>query len=105
MDNENKQINIVGINNRYHMKKLIQAKKISERKNSLEIKSITCFENHELQKKILLDSSLHEKEYSFILSELKRKISSYKQQDITKNKYNERDFISIDYVIQLLKVS
>ena len=102
---ENKQINITGQNNRYQIKKLTQEKTISKRRNISEIEKNSCFDNHELQKQLLLDPLLHEKEYSFILSELKRKMTSYKQQDLTKDRYNSDAFINIDYVIQLLKES
>ena len=39
---------------------------------------------------------------SLIVSHIKNKISSYKQQDILKNIFLESDFVSYDYVIQLL---
>jgi hypothetical protein len=102
---ENKKINITGQNNRYQIKKLTQEKTTSKRKNIVEIEKISCFYSHDLQKQLLLDPTLHETEYSFITSELKRKVSSYKQQDLTKSRYNSDAFITIDYVIQLLKES
>lgn len=102
---DNKKINITGQNNRYQMKKLCQEKTALKRKNNSEIEKINCFHSHELQKQLLLDPLLHEKEYSFIVSELKRKMTSYKQQDLTKGRYHRENFITIDYVIQLLKES
>ena len=79
---ENKHINIIGTNNRYQLKKIIQSKpEIKLKHNSIvDTETITCFNSSELQKKILLDSLSYPKEYLLIIRELKKKITSYKQQ-------------------------
>lgn len=104
---ENKHINIIGTNSRYQLKKIIQGKaeKKQKQNSTIDTETITCFNSSELQKKILLDSLSYPSEYLVVIRELKKKISSYKQQDLTKNMYNSQSFIHIEYVLQLLKES
>lgn len=104
---ENKHINIIGTSNRYQLKKIIQSQpEIKLKQNStVDTETIKCFYNSELQKKILFDSLSFPKEYLLIIRELKKKIASYKQQDLTKNVYNSQSFIHMEYVLQLLKDS
>lgn len=51
---------------------------------------------------------LHEKkglDYSNILMEVKKKISGYKSQDKTKEKYDARQFVDLDFTMNLLEKS
>ena len=50
-----------------------------------------------------LNSEDDNKYNSLIISHIKTKIGSYKQQDILKKKFNESEFIKLDEVVSLLK--
>lgn len=104
---ENKHIHIIGTSNRYQLKKIIQGKpEIKLKQNSIvDTETITRFYTSDLQKKILLESLSYPKEYLLVIKELKKKITSYKQQDLTKDVYNSQSFIHLEYVLQLLKES
>jgi hypothetical protein len=43
-----------------------------------------------------------DKYVQLLINHIKTKIHSYRHQDVLKNKYNESEFINLDYVIQLL---
>jgi len=100
-ENKKKQINIVGQNNRYQIKKLTTDKNVVLRKNIPNNKDIS----HEMQQKII-DNLLYNKsnntENEFYITEIKRKISGYKQQDILKKILNTDNFVSFEYVLEKL---
>ena len=104
---EKKQINITGQNNRYQIKKLTTSKHITLRKNVEKIRDIS----HEIQKQNiteLLNNILNgaendaEKSPEIYISEIKNKISGYKQQDILKKRLNPDNFVSFNYVLEKL---
>ena len=103
-DLASKKINIMGTNNRYQIKKLTQEKQVHKRKN-LENMNVKDY-SHDLQKEIIstLATETSNKDFKqlFFLKEIKNKISSYKQQDITKKMLNEEEVVSLQYVIDLL---
>ena len=47
----------------------------------------------------------HFEEKQLLISNLKKRLNSYKQQDIKKNRYNKDLFITFDRLIELLLVS
>lgn len=61
--------------------------------------------SHQIQLKNLqfIKNNLSKDPYiSKLISHIKSKLSSYKQQDILKNKFNEQEFVSFDETIELL---
>jgi hypothetical protein len=86
-------------------KKIITIKpiKLEKRKNTLEIKSIP----HTIQTQMINQLYLEQEfdESNTMLKELKSKQSSYKQQDITKKKYNETTFIKMNEIIEKIVIS
>ena len=101
---EHKTINIVGTNNRYMMKKLIREKK-SEPKKRQVCKGWAFSEeyfNYDKQMKLINDISsniLDDNVTKIAIQQINKKISSYKQQDIIKNKLDIELFIDFNFVI------
>ena len=90
-----KKICIKGINNRYQIKKVIEEKTIKIRKKSMKWdKDIFIWENQ-----------LNELENELLINEIKKKLQSYKQQDICKKRFLEEEFVSLEYILKLLKES
>jgi len=106
-DNDSKKININGTNNRYHINKLIKPKSMEakiHKKTSIFDKS---FEN---QLSILSFIHINKCIYSSLEQEyyirlIKNKIASYRQQDISKKRYNIDNFVSLNYIIEVLFLS
>jgi len=105
----NRSISITGTNNRYLIKRANRVKtevKKREIMNKYNINPI--FLNYEKQmqmiKEIYCKSNQEENNQvkTILHQEIERKISSYKQQDLLKNKYNEPDFINIECVLKKL---
>ena len=69
------------------------------------------FEEEELQSsqqleyimQMLDEKFQNTKQYRFIQSSFRQKLSSYRNQDMTKDRYSEEEFVSIDNVIELLQ--
>lgn len=57
--------------------------------------------NNIIEKKLM--EKVEKKYATKILSHIKTKIQSYKQQDINKNRLNEEQFVSLESVLELLK--
>jgi len=111
--NENKVINICGINNRYQIKKLINENK--QKKERVLFKNYIIDEDNltysnqlELLKKIknyVIDSNDScNKDYiiKILMREIDKKISSYKQQDIEKKIHCIDKFITQDNIVNKL---
>ena len=119
LDDKTKKIIFTGTNTKYQMKK-VDAPSKKERKKRVETNT-WGLNDHELsfesQLKILknIHTALNElkseispkdikleKDENFIASHIKTKISSYKQQDIIKNIFLQKEFVSFEYVVSLL---
>ena len=117
-NNEKKTIVFTGTTTKYQMKKIDPGKQKDKKKRvetdtwgldeiqlsfdtQLEILK-NIYSINELKTNKLIKPTKVNKYSSLIVSHIKNKISSYKQQDILKNIFLESDFVSYDYVIQLL---
>ena len=83
--------------------KSLKERKISneQKERYLEIdyqKSIDILKNYYIPREEFVDKNYH----ILLVSTINKKINSYKQQDITKNKYNEEQFISVENTIDKL---
>jgi len=101
-----KTINIIGKRNIDGIKR---TKKETKRKTVLDIKNnnvkTSLCEKSQIE---LLNKLYLEEEYSgkkFMKSEVERKIKSYKNQDIKKNKYDENKFIKYEECLEKLVIS
>ena len=113
--NTEKKIEIKGINNKYQINKLKKNPPIIKKRKIIEKNGIPIeYFSHEKQKEIfenLYSIYYLEKEcenieiYKKIKVEIEKKISSYKQQDIHKNRYNEVNFITFKSVCQKMMES
>lgn len=105
-----KKISFSGINNKYHMKKLIQERK--EDKQRVITQSWKLPDEYYLYSKqieilprLLNYINLKEEKYDFIpifIQELERKIYSYRQQDLIKSIFNPDKFICLNFIIEKL---
>ena len=113
-DNLEKKISFTGTATKYQMKKMITEKKVIKRKKFNS--SLIC--SHEKQLEIIQDLQNNKTKDDIIKDEIKnqsvivivkecidsinKKIASYKQQDILKEKFNKEDFINFTDVISIL---
>ena len=108
---DSKSIHIVGTNNRYMMNKLIKdhrEKKESKKRVVAEKWTFSDDEfTYENQIKILnnISNNTHDNVSKIAIQEINKKISSYKQQDIIKNHYDQEKFLCFETVIQKLNNS
>lgn len=117
-NSEKKTIVFTGTTTKYQMKKIDHVKQKDKKKRvetdtwgldeiqlsfdtQLEILK-NIYSINELKTNKLIKTTKVNKYSSLIVSHIKNKISSYKQQDILKNIFLESVFVSYDYVIQLL---
>ena len=100
MEDTKKQISIIGTNNRYQIKKLTQESK-KEKRKTLQHINLTNY-SYEMQKNIIENNLLSDNK--IFIQEIKHKISSYKNQDISKHILSS-NFITFEYVIDLLRGS
>ena len=105
--NDTKKIVIIDtILQNKHIKKI---NCIKEKKMRVETKTWGLNENelsHQTQLNMLfnkVDKVEKDKYMSMLISHIKTKICSYKQQDIVKKKLNEEQFVTFEEVIKLLK--
>jgi hypothetical protein len=101
---EHKTINIIGTNNRYMMKKLIRERKTEPKKREVSKEWTFSDEyfNFDKQMKLIYDISaniLDDNVTKIVIQQINKKISSYKQQDITKKILDTENFIDFDCVI------
>jgi hypothetical protein len=116
-DSDKKNIHIIGINNRYQIKKLTNKddNKIKLRKESQKWKlpEEVYDRNYQLTllKKIHLrkDGETSEDETvrlnKLLIQQVERKLSNYKQQDLLKNIYDSNNIISLGKTIAMLNES
>jgi len=121
-----KKINIVGTNNRYMIKKVTKTNMVKKQraesklwnlsedmytydKQLLIIKSIlnkteNCeTENNEQKQNKSNELDINESNVKqIIIKQINKKISGYKQQDVTKKVYNEEKFISYEHIVNKL---
>jgi hypothetical protein len=102
---EGKQILISGTNNRYQIKKLKKEEHVV-RKKKTQIDVTDFSQQTEILELFLGDKKDSDNRnhdvFNKISTEFQKKLSSYKQQDIKKNRYNVDLFISMDRLISLL---
>jgi len=106
--NLEKKIIFTGTTTKYHMKKIMPT--VKERKKRVEThtwglnESELSFETQlTLLNEIDLKTYTNDKYSKLIISHIKTKIQSYKQQDILKKIYDEQKFIHLEQVITLLQ--
>jgi hypothetical protein len=103
---EMKKVVFTGTTTKYQMKKVYD-KKEKEKKKKVETNTWDLNEDElsfQTQLQVLKDinnSSFNKLSY-LIISHIKTKISSYKHQDVLKNILLDSDFVTFDYVINLL---
>jgi hypothetical protein len=106
-----KKIIFTGTTTKYQMKKVEQNKEKKEKKKKVETNTWNLNEEElsfEMQLEILKsiynnNTAINDSKLtSFIVSHIKTKMSSYKHQDILKNIFLETDFVTFDYIIDLL---
>lgn len=100
-NDERKQITINGINNKYQIKKVTQKKELPKTRQEVKKWKIN---NDYFSKDEQLDLLQKEEgQYYFLLvQQIERKIQSYKHQDMEKKRVDEKNFISLKGVIELL---
>jgi len=103
MEDESKKINITGTANRYQMKK-IDKPIDNELKKRVESEKWTFSEEHykyENQLKMIQDISNNttDEVCKIAIQEINKKIYGYKQQDILKKRYDEKNFLTFESVI------
>jgi len=101
----NKIINIEGTSQRYQMKKVEKTEKIKQIiKPIIPIKeSISLLEEEQINNLSKLINEEKTEIVKLIEKQIKKKISSYKQQDILKKVYNNETFISFKEIINKME--
>lgn len=95
--NNDKKINIIGTNNRYQVKKLLKLPPVIKKKKNVEqLPANYYLIENQLD---ILERLTQLELYATIKSLIDKKISSYKQQDIEKDKYDVDKFVTFDNVI------
>lgn len=120
LENTKKSINIVGVSNRYQIKKLTNkddinklklrkepqkwklSEEVYERKFQLEL--LYSSNNGESSEHASEDTSKEKNKgiYKLMKQQLERKISNYKQQDINKNMYDSTNIINLKETLSKL---
>jgi len=103
-----KIINIIGTSEKYQINKALKIKKpkvileaiLKQREKIEDVSLLISEQNNHLQNLI---NRKNNNITSLLEKQIKRKISSYKSQDINKKKYEEDKFISFQEVIILMK--
>ena len=110
-ENNEKKITINGTNNRYQIKKLTQNRESKKKRceiSSLNLKpdDLSFLKQLEIIENIHSQSTekkaLQDKMIKLAISQIERKINSYKHQDIEKNILDTDNFIKFNQVIQKL---
>ena len=110
-ENTNKNIIINGTNNRYLVKLANREKKEPKKRDAIK-KSKLSIEKLDFNKQKELLNIISNSQFGinkesnleseFIIKELQKKISSYRQQDVLKKILNENEFITYDLIINKL---
>lgn len=79
----------------------IEEKQLTTRK--IEVPTLSQKEEISCISQVYLSNTCEHE--SILKSEIKNKISGYKQQDVKNKKYNEENFVNFDYVIEKLVCS
>jgi len=95
---DEKKINIVGLSNRYQIKKLTK-EKAPPKKRVIASKWVLDKDHFTTGKQLSL---LEQDAEPLIKTEIEHKISAYKQQDIVKKVFTYDEFITFDYVKQMI---
>ena len=95
---DEKKINIVGLSNRYQIKKLTK-EKVPPKKRVIASKWVLDKDHFTTGKQLSL---LEQDGEPLIKTEIEHKISAYKQQDIVKKVFTYDEFITFDYVKQMI---
>jgi len=95
---DEKKIHIVGSSNRYQIKKLTK-EKAPPKKRVIASKWELESDHFTTEKQLSL---LEQKTEPLIKTEIEHKISAYKQQDIVKKLFTYDEFITFDYVKQMI---
>jgi hypothetical protein len=103
---DDKKINILGTYTRYHMKKLINLNSNEQnvkKKNSIEIVNYDTqlIIINEIRNEIKNENRIMEK----ARLDISKKLSSYKQQDILKNRYEKDIFIKYTDLVNMLDMN
>ena len=108
---DTKKIIFAGTTTKYEMNKIDNINKKKEKKKKVETNTWGLNEKElsfEIQQELL--KNMYNKDLiptnktinNFIINHIKTKISSYKQQDILKNIFLEQEFVTFEYVVDLL---
>ena len=106
-NNEKKNINISGTNNRYLIKKLKKEPPVITMRKAIKKLSLPT-ELYSIDKQELIMNDIYlginneRNEYNDTLNQIEKKMQSYKQQDILKKRYNEDKFINVKETIKKL---
>jgi len=109
MDEISKKINISGTNNRYKIKQLINEhttekevkKRIQSEKWRFPEEEFTYSKQINMMTEVLNNNyNFYDYVSKIALQEINKKIYSYKQQDILKKRFDEKNFLTIESIIQ-----
>ena len=102
-DNNTKGITITGQHNKYSLKRAQREKQKENKQSNYDESTLLYKEQLSSINKIYMESEFeHKKIYE---TEIKKKITSYKSQDVKKNRYESDKFIDFDNVIEKLVIS
>jgi hypothetical protein len=108
-NDESKKVSFEGISNRYQMKKLVDNSTTPKIKKNIEkwnfLSDSYSEKNQLIYLKEIHDDTIISRESVIIKREIEKKIQSYKQQDISKSRFSENDFITFENVIKYLMLS
>jgi hypothetical protein len=109
LTNDTRKIIFTGTTTKYQMKKVDSVNQKKEKKKKIVTNTWGLNEEEllfntqlEILKNIYNKSTVITTVNSFIISHIKTKISSYKQQDILKNIFLESEFVTFENIIDLL---
>lgn len=98
-----KKIEIHGTQNKYLFKKLIKTSDDEENQDKVERKKLLPELYYEKTEQETILYNEDDEVRNLLNKNIKTKMSSYKQQDSSKNRYVEESFITLEYVMNLLK--
>lgn len=110
IDNTIKTITISGTGTKYEMKKVLKEKKEQKKRVDSEKWELTDEDltyNKQIESLVRIQNNINKEDNltkydNLIMSQIKTKLSSYKQQDILKKLLNEEKFITFNKTIDLL---
>jgi hypothetical protein len=90
-------VHITGKHNRYMVKKITKTQPTDKMKKTTEDKNLDkAWFSHDFQVEKLRENN------EILISEIKTKLSSYKQQDVIKHRYEQGLFVTSEYVVNML---